>query len=378
MQQVLRRRTRPLMSISRLILLPLVIASSLFVEAGPASASSTVSGVSAGVGNACAVFTNGSVKCWGSNGPFSPMFPFQPEVLTRPVAVSGVNGATSVAVGSGSACAIVAGGKVKCWGGNHATTYNVLGITSAVQISSGGAAFQGTAFCVVTKSRAVLCWNNRSPFPTPILGITNATSVSAGGDGACARLTIGQVKCWSWPTQGATNCSGVSCLVTGLSGIIQVSSSSWNQPGHCAVSAAGSVICWGSNSYGEIGNGVVTGGPVGPTVATSRDVKQVSSGHDFNCGVRYNNVVQCWGKNNHGQLGSSYSPSTDYSPSKGLWSALPLNVNGLLPSPQVSAGDDFACALTTTRLVECWGKNNRGQLGDGTTVERFTPAPVNF
>lgn len=43
---------------------------------------------------------------------------------------------------------------------------------------------------------------------------------------------------------------------------------------------------------------------------------------------------------------------------------------------QVAAGGSHTCALQDTGTVWCWGRNDRGQLGDGSTVERRTPVRV--
>jgi alpha-tubulin suppressor-like RCC1 family protein len=83
--------------------------------------------------------------------------------------------------------------------------------------------------------------------------------------------------------------------------------------------------------------------------------------------------AQCWGGNDEGQLGDGTT----------LRSSLPVSVSGLATGvAQVSAGGDntFAtrhtCALTTVGGVLCWGSNFRGQLGDGTTVDSSVPVPV--
>jgi alpha-tubulin suppressor-like RCC1 family protein len=85
--------------------------------------------------------------------------------------------------------------------------------------------------------------------------------------------------------------------------------------------------------------------------------------------------VQCWGTNDTGQLGNGTT----------TFSSTPVNVAGLGSGVKaIAAGgapvDRFTsgghtCAITTDGGVKCWGWNAAGQLGDDTTTNR--PAPVN-
>lgn len=43
---------------------------------------------------------------------------------------------------------------------------------------------------------------------------------------------------------------------------------------------------------------------------------------------------------------------------------------------QVEAGEEFTCCVTTTRTLRCWGRNDWGQLGDGSTTNANAPVPV--
>ena len=80
-----------------------------------------VAGLAVGGSFACALLLDGSVQCWGDNefGQLGGGSGAQPAFSTTPVTVAGVNSATAIAAGySGYACATVAGGAVKCWGGD--------------------------------------------------------------------------------------------------------------------------------------------------------------------------------------------------------------------------------------------------------------------
>lgn len=76
--------------------------------------------------------------------------------------------------------------------------------------------------------------------------------------------------------------------------------------------------------------------------------------------------VECWGANDHGQLGDGTTVSR----------LEPSPVPGLSEVLDVAAGDGYSCALERGGKVSCWGVNDRGQLGDGTTSEHHSPAPI--
>jgi alpha-tubulin suppressor-like RCC1 family protein len=54
----------------------------------------------------------------------------------------------------------------------------------------------------------------------------------------------------------------------------------------------------------------------------------------------------------------------------------PVAVIGGQVFASVSAGEGVSCAMTRGGEALCWGRNDRGQLGDGTTTPRGTPGPV--
>ena len=77
--------------------------------------------------------------------------------------------------------------------------------------------------------------------------------------------------------------------------------------------------------------------------------------------------VQCWGRNNKGQLGDGTNTDRHN----------PVNVTGLSSDVLViAAGRRTTCALLTSGEVKCWGSNIYGQLGDGTETDRNTPTSI--
>ena len=93
---------------------------------------------------------------------------------------------------------------------------------------------------------------------------------------------------------------------------------------------------------------------------------QISVGDRYTCAVLMNKSVKCWGLNDHGQLGDGTTTSR----------AVPVSVTGITDAIQVSAGSSHTCAVLSDHTVKCWGTNANGELGDGTTTPSSTPVSV--
>ncbi len=98
----------------------------------------------------------------------------------------------------------------------------------------------------------------------------------------------------------------------------------------------------------------------------------VAAGAYHTCTLLTDGTVDCWGDNQFGELGDG--TSTD--------SSTPVQVlgvgdSGLLAGvTQITLGGDHTCALITGGTVDCWGWNGYGQLGNGTTTNSSTPVQV--
>jgi hypothetical protein len=137
----------------------------------------------------------------------------------------------------------------------------------------------------------------------------------------------------------------------------------------CALTRAGSVRCWGYNGHDELGDGQGTGANSNLPVAVqglSGGVAVVAAGGRHTCAVWHGGAL-CWGANYFGALG-------DGTEGRHLG---PVHVVGLSSGvASVAGGIDHSCALTTAGAVKCWGDNEAGEVGDGTTTSRLTPVEV--
>jgi alpha-tubulin suppressor-like RCC1 family protein len=133
----------------------------------------------------------------------------------------------------------------------------------------------------------------------------------------------------------------------------------------CAISSDGTAVCWGSNDNGQLGDGSRT--PRNRAVAVKNlagPVVALAAGSAHTCALTESGAVRCWGGNRYGQLGDG---TTDRS-------SEPVDVAGLDGGViAIAAGDEHTCAVTAQGGVKCWGRNDFGQLGDGTTEDRTEP-----
>ena len=92
----------------------------------------------------------------------------------------------------------------------------------------------------------------------------------------------------------------------------------------------------------------------------------VSAGYAHVCEIRFDGLLRCWGNNQGGQLGDGTTDSA----------AVPVSVGSDTDWEYVSSGTAHTCSQKGDRMLWCWGSNEYGQLGDGSGQDRVTPARV--
>jgi Regulator of Chromosome Condensation (RCC1) repeat protein/FIMAH domain-containing protein len=94
--------------------------------------------------------------------------------------------------------------------------------------------------------------------------------------------------------------------------------------------------------------------------------KALAAGYRFTCALTQTGSAQCWGLNELGQLGDGTTQTR----------LAPVTVLGELAFRQISGGSDFACALNGEGVAYCWGANASGQLGDASNTDHRSPTAV--
>jgi alpha-tubulin suppressor-like RCC1 family protein len=137
----------------------------------------------------------------------------------------------------------------------------------------------------------------------------------------------------------------------------------------CGVTTTNRAYCWGENSFGQLGNGSfglnITSRPV--AAVSNMRFLEVRVGLNSTCGLTTENLVYCWGLNTQGQLGSG-STRTDIQQ--------PVLLAGGRRYRLLRVAPAHACAIAMSGVTFCWGLNDFGQLGDGTTTTRRSPVKV--
>ena len=136
----------------------------------------------------------------------------------------------------------------------------------------------------------------------------------------------------------------------------------------CGVTEANVAYCWGWNSTGQLGDGTYARRLVPTRVVTDLTFIAVTANDAHSCALTSGHKAWCWGDNAAGELGdgSGVASRTVPGPVAGSRSFTVLNAPGQ---------NEHSCGVTGGGSLFCWGLNNYGQIGDGSTVN-VRPTPV--
>jgi len=340
-----------------------------------------VRSLTAGEEHTCVVRRDGDVWCWGANNEHQ-LGDDGTDNSAQPVRVMNLNGAKEVAAGDAHTCARVGGGDVYCWGANDLnqlgpgdgsqTLRKVEGVSNVIQLAAGR-----NHTCAKVSSEPsgnndtaheVYCWgaNEKGQLGKP----SSKSSATPQQVVELHRMDGG----------GGMGGGGGGMGGGGVGGDmgqpdIYVEHIAAGGDSSCA-EANGQLHCWGDNQFGQFGNGGITS-PVSPVVVpyTVEAFSALALGAAHGCGFRHDHEQEssklwCWGANDSGQLGTgNNTPSFD-----AVQLTLPTSCEQF-SEPKTRA---LHTCITCFDAVYCWGDNQFGQLGDGTTDQRNGPTQSLF
>jgi alpha-tubulin suppressor-like RCC1 family protein len=361
-----------------------------------------------GFGMACLFTDDGALACWGKNdwgqlGDGTTTARESPTVVFE-------RGVLDFSVGAGHACALVAEApasepRVACWGSNASaqlgrdprleieTPEPVADLAPLPSVSNDPIAVRRGRSCAIGEEGALSCWGapivvedvapknapdaarakaakTGAPVRRDEFGAVASIALGGQGDGAfaCARTTEGAVRC-----AGANDAGQLGSAVRGRGGIGSlrgVTELALGSRHACALLETGHIACWGEHDRGQLGDGSPlphtrrsrgrrtrkpAPRPMPAPVRVLTTAVEIAAGHDFTCARLRDGTVRCWGDNDRGQLGDGTTTSR----------SAPFPVLKLSGVARIAAGDAHACALLHDGSVRCWGEDLAGQLGDG-------------
>jgi prepilin-type N-terminal cleavage/methylation domain-containing protein len=348
--------------------------------------------LAAAASHTCAIMSDTTVKCWGNESFGQLGDGVSAGHTTTAVSVTGLTGATGLALGLNFSCALLSSGSVKCWGdnswgnigngvtgGSYSTPVSVSGISTATQIAAGN---NRQAICALLAAGTIKCWGygaegelgnggtSPSNVPVAVSSLTGVTGLTSGGLIFCGNVS-GSLSCWGYNAFGAVG-NGTSggnqttpSATVGLAGTILTASG--GEDYDCAIISGGSVKCVGLDDKGQLGDGGGGGGTTWRTPTGLSGVSQISSFLWHTCALVAGSV-KCWGWNRFGENGDG---------AFNVYDLTPVSVTGISTATAITAGQNHACAVLADHSVKCWGYNGNWQIGDGTNTDRLTPVTVN-
>ncbi|MDO4684630.1 MAG: hypothetical protein Q4B06_02905 [Candidatus Saccharibacteria bacterium] len=384
----------------------------------------------------CALTNKDNVYCWGSNiaGQIGNGNHSATEQIISPYKVD-LHGlqAEQISTSLTDTCAI-AGGKVYCWGqtkkgyepdSTSRNSYEVHGSYITAHPTEINLAHLGVkpedlrdytkpanGYCTTSTTRSVYCWGYGSTNNNSLGQIGDGTTinrrtamsiqgkhsssplrseafsqVATGLNHACA-LGGGKVYCWGANNHGQLGNGKTGTPHSPYPALIDTSASSSlrnnlvtyiaaGKDNTCVISE-GKIYCWGNNNYrqssGSSAGGVAAHRPMAIDMSSShsslrnKTAVQLALGSEHSCALANDNTIHCWGRNNHGQLGNG--TNTDSASPRQVDTAGVLNGKKITT---ITAGYNHTCAFTSDKLVRCWGANNHGQLGNQATANQNKP-----
>jgi alpha-tubulin suppressor-like RCC1 family protein len=350
--------------------------------------------ISAFEGHTCGVTTENRAYCWGYNVQGQVGDGTKTDFRDRPVAVAGGHLFRKVSVGVSHTCGVTTSDQAFCWGENR---YGQLGDGTTMERLepvrvTGGLSFRelvtGTNHtCGLAVGGRVYCWGDNAfgqlgsgtagsgrTTPGVVARTLGFRLLSAGSGHTCGIASEGRLFCWGLNTSGQlgagtlveyrTEPTRVRIEGALLAGFTRVGAGRTHT---CGVTNSRRIYCWGDNSFGALGHGTTGELRFAPVIVVGDFFFDgVDGGMWHTCGFTRSSRLKCWGRNEFGQLGNGTTTGR---------STPGASIPNLF-FRQVTGGAEYTCGVALDDRAYCWGDNRSGQLGDGSTTVRLTPTLV--
>lgn len=364
----------------------------------------------------CTLLEDSTFRCFGAGtsgqlgtGASANSSRAQAPVIQNSTQASALAGGTNIETGENHACAALGGGSIRCWGANASgqlgngtatsTTAPVtfgsslgltfspdlaLGIAHSCAINEG----TGVALCSGDNTYGQIGSGDEASTSTPVSLIFPLHHRMALGTGfSCAIDASDLLNCWgsnAYGKLGLRSSDGTALDVpvrvvwnSNSQPLTQVAQVALGVDHGCALLQNGTLACWGSNDSSQVGTGSTTTlsytGAVEPDIAsvlaTGERIIQIGAGVAHSCALTDLGRVFCWGDSTYGQVGDGVGGGSIDVPTEVYRDSTTEITNAVA----LAVGGYHTCILNTTGGTECWGRNDVGQLGDGSTTDRLRP-----
>lgn len=364
--------------------------------------------ISAGYYHACGLTAGGEAWCWGDNY-WGQLGIGTDDGAAHPVArrVSTTQRFKAIATGDLHTCALTLEGEAWCWGGNfisqlgdgardddvHGVPVRTAGTNIFADLDAGayftcGRTDLGETWCWGYNAKGQTgsslgtstCTLGDLPYacvrsPTRATSIPLFTRISVGADHSCGVTSTAQAWCWGRDSTGQlgrgvhdVNPHPAGSQVTGPVAFATVSAGFQHT---CGISTTGTAYCWGGNDDGELGRGTFAAVAHSTPVAVSGNIAfaNLSVGFWQSCGFTASGETYCWGWGDDGQLG--HDPAEVCGVDRCTTS--PRRISGDIALTAIESAAFAVCGVGERNGIYCWGFNEQGILGDGSTVSRYQP-----
>jgi alpha-tubulin suppressor-like RCC1 family protein len=381
----------------------------------------TVLEVAPGGVHTCAILNRATTKCWGYGwstgyGPGAPTRGDEPNEMGKNLPEVPLPAPTDqISAGLTNTCVVTVCGKSFCWGSNN--LYGQLGTEDTISYDQATVAHTWGQSRYIHAAAAETCSNNQRPGP-PTLDVRRVHT-DEGTALICEVVTpssdlegdsVRYVMEWQLDGQPYSGPTATSQIPGDTVIIDQVLPQTWTcratphdrfGPGTpstedhityepaatlvdtwgdhmCAVLDDGSVRCFGSNTYGQLGVGNTLARGDAPDelgnnavpvdIGDGRTAKEVATGRYHTCVLLDDGSVRCWGRNQRGELGTGTSAQLGDAPHEVGDDLInpTVNLGAGRTAVHIDAGAAMSCAVLDNGQVKCWGASADGRIGSAT------------